>query len=213
MVSQLDGWWDPSCLCSHPGGGNAVWGLGLVTATITQAQGSEAWVGVWTSLNHVITENIPLNSGAIFPTQILPDYQGSITGLNLMIVDGSGQFQVELRVPDQSPIWSQTVNLTGGPQTLMFNNLPSADIRSLNWLVKGHIGDFVVVERVELSVSMPQLATAAQVFLWSYGMLLSNWDADSGLTRDWANFPAGDFDNISASGLQAAAAIQACTWA
>jgi uncharacterized repeat protein (TIGR01451 family) len=40
-------------------------------------------------------------------------------------------------------------------------------------------------------------------------MLLSNWDRASGLTRDRANFPAGKSDNVSASGMQAAAAVMA----
>ena len=206
---QVDGWWDPLCACSYPGGGTVAWGSGTVTATITQTQGSEAWVGVWTSLSHVITENIPLDFSAVFPAQILPAYQGSVTGLRLIVLDGSGQLEVELQAPDLSVIWTQTVNLAGGPQTLFFDNLPPEAIRSLNWVVKGSAGDFVVVDRVELEVSMPQFTAPERAFLWSYGMLLANWDATSGLTRDRASFPAGDFDNISASGLQAAAAVQA----
>lgn len=206
---QIDGWWDPVCSCAYPGGGSVAWGQGMVTATITQTQGSEAWVGAWTSLNHVITENVPLNFSAIFPEQVLPAYQGSVTGLRLIILDGAGQLQVELQAPDQSVVWSQTVALAGGPQTLSFNGLPGGDIRSLNWVVKGQAGDFVVVDRVELEVTMPSLTTAEQAFLWSYSQLLGNWDATSGLTRDRANFPAGDFDNVSASGLQAATAVQA----
>ena len=206
---QLDGWWDPGCSCSYPGGGHVVWGQGVVTAAITQTQGSEAWVGVWTSFNHVITENVPLNFSAIFPEQILPAYQGSVSGLRLTILDGSGQLQVELQDPDLSPVWSETINLSGGPQTLFFDNLPTGDVRNLNWLVKGQVADFVVMDRVELEVTMPELTTAERAFLWSYGMLLANWDAASGLTRDRASFPTGDFDNVSASGLQAAAAVQA----
>jgi hypothetical protein len=206
---QVDGWWDPLCACSYPGGGTVAWGSGTVTATITQTQGSEAWVGVWTSLNHVVTENIPLDFSAVFPAQMLPAYQGSVTGLRLLVLDGSGQLEVELQDPDQSVTWTQTVNLAGGPQTLFFDNLPPEAIRSLNWVVKGSLGDFVVVDRVELEVSMPQLTPPERAFLWSYSMLLANWDATLGLTRDRASFPAGDFDNVSASGLQAAAAVQA----
>lgn len=206
---QLDGWWDPGCPCSYPGGGYVDWGQGTATAIITQTEGSEAWVGVWTSLNHVITENIPLDFSAVFPEQILPAYQGSVTGLRLIVQDGSGQLEVELQAPDLSVIWSQTVSLSGGPQTIFFDDLPAAETRNLNWLVKGQAGDFVVVERVELEVMVPELTTAEQAFLWSYGMSLANWDAASGLTRDRASFPAGDFDNVSASGLQAATAVQA----
>lgn len=206
---QVDGWWDPTCPCTYPGGGNVVWGNGTATATITQTQGSEAWVGVWTSLNHVITENIPLHFSAIFPEQILPAYQASVTGLRLIVLDGSGQLQVELQAPDQSVVWVQSVNLSGGPQTIFFDNLFAGEVRSLSWIVKGDAGDYVAVDQVELEVSTPLLTTPERAFLWSYSMLLSNWDVSTGLTRDRANFPAGDFDNVSASGLQAAAAVHA----
>jgi hypothetical protein len=40
-------------------------------------------------------------------------------------------------------------------------------------------------------------------------MLLANWDPESGLTRDHAYHAANRFDNVSASGLQAAAAVMA----
>lgn len=206
---QVDGWWDPNCPCSFPGGGNVLWGQGMVTATITQTQGSEAWVGVWTSLNHPNVEKLPLNFSAVFPEHILPAYQASVSGLHISILNGSGQFVVELKDINQNPIFSQEVTLTGGQQTVSFNNLPTGDIQELTWLVKGQLNDFVIVDKVEIELTTPPLTAEEQAFLWSYGMLLANWDETSGLTRDRASFPAGAFDNVSASGLQAAAAIQA----
>ena len=189
---QIDGWWDPGCSCTRSGGGYLQWGKGMVTAMITQTQGTEAWVGVWTGLNHVIAENIPLDFAAIFPAQIQPAYQGDITGLRLHIADGAGQLQVELQAPDLSIVWSQTMVLSGGGQIVEYINLPGVDVRNLNWLVKGQAGDFVVVDTVELLVSVPPLSAPEQAFLWSYSMLLANWDPSTGLTRDRASFPAGE---------------------
>jgi len=82
-------------------------------------------------------------------------------------------------------------------------------IQDLNWLVQGDAGDFVVVDRVVLTAQMPELTTPERAFLWSYAMLLANWDPDSGLTRDHAYYASGNFDNVSASGMQAAAAVMA----
>jgi hypothetical protein len=206
---QIDGWWDPICGCAHPGGGHLSWGRGIVTATITQTQGTEAWVGVFTSLNHPIRENIPLNFSAIFPSQILPQYQGRVTELLVLIRDGHGTFCAELQAPNLSFPWRECLSLAGGQQNLQFSLPTLGEIRNLNWIVKGHLGDYAVVDQVSLVVEVPQLSAPERAFLSSYAMLLSNWIPATGLTRDRANFPAGDFDNVSASGMQAAAAVTA----
>lgn len=201
---------------------NIDWGRGTVTATIT-AGTDEA--GVWTSLNHPLDDATPLNFSAIFPRQITPTLQGQITGLHIQIATGTGTFHVELKcekaascaqTPDVSPQlpnvkWrSENVTLTGGPLALSFGLPPTlTEITNLNWVVMGSVGSFVAVDRVELTATMPYMDTPQRAFLWSYAQLLSNWHPESGLTRDQAYFAANQFDNISASGLQAAAAVMA----
>lgn len=102
------------------------------------------------------------------------------------------------------------MTLTGGPQILQFSlPITLGEVQNLNWLVSGNAEDFAVVDRVELMAEVPQLDTPQRAFLLSYAMLLANWDPNSGLTRDSALFAAGEFDNISASGMQAAAAVMA----
>ena len=60
------------------------------------------------------------------------------------------------------------------------------------------------------TATLPGLgAPEERAFLWSYATLLANWDPASGLTRDHAYWAAGEFDNVSASGMQAAAAAMA----
>lgn len=190
-----------------PGSGSIVWGKGKVTATITG--GTNTWIGIWTSLNHLIRESIPLNFSSIFPPQILPQYQGRVIGLRIDILDGKGTFQGELQAPSGSFLWRGSVPLSGGPQNVQFNLPPLGEIRNLNWIIIGNAGKFVEVDKVGLTVEVPSLSTATQAFLWSYAMLLANFNASTGLTRDRANFAADEFDNISASGMQAAAAVMA----
>jgi hypothetical protein len=146
---------------------------------------------------------------AIFPSQISPQYQGRVTGLKFGILDGEGTFQVELQDPAGVIIPVGSAPLSGDQQTVQFELPVLEAIQNLNWVVKGNSGNFVVVDQVELIVELPQLDVGQRAFLWSYAMLLSNWNSTSGLTRDRANFPEGDFDNVSASGLQAAAAVMA----
>jgi hypothetical protein len=47
--------------------------------------------------------------------------------------------------------------------------------------------------------------TATAVFVWSYGMLLNNWNSTTGLVRDKAKDASGEFDAIQATGSLAAA--------
>jgi hypothetical protein len=199
-----------------PGGGTVEWGKGSVTAAI--AGGMNSWMGVWTSLNHPIGDCAPLNFSSIFPPWIASEYQGTITEIRIHVLDGQGAFQVELQngegtfCPPQIKKWaSDPVNLTGGEQDISLSLPPDLGaIQNLNWLVLGKAGDFVVVDRVELVAALPILNdTRQQSFLWSYSMLLNNWEATTGLTRDSAYWANGGFDNVSASGMQAAAAVMA----
>jgi hypothetical protein len=199
-----------------PGGGTIEWGKGMATATISG--GTNSWMGVWTSLNHPISDCAPLNFSSIFPPWIKSEYQGMITEIRVHVLDGQGDFQVELQngegtyCPPQIRKWgSERVNLTGGEQDILFALPPGlGEVQNLNWLVLGGAGDFVVVDRVELVAVMPIVEDVLKrSFLWSYGMLLNNWDATTGLTRDSAYWANGGFDNVSASGMQAAAAVTA----
>jgi len=199
----------------NPGSGSVEWGKGFVKAAI--ASGATTYAGVFTSLNHPIRDCEPINFSSIFPPQIEPQYQGRITGIRIHVRDSRGSFQVELQrgenqfCPPQISVWrSEKVSLRSGQDTLQFD-LPSnlTEIQNLNWLVIGNAGDFAVVDRVELNAELPQLDPAQRAFLWSYAMLLANWDPESGLTRDHAYLTAGEYDNISASGMQAPAAVMA----
>ena len=197
-----------------PGSGDVVWGRGRVTVTINS--GTNTSFGVWMSLNHPIRDHAALDFAAIFPPAISTLYQGQITALQLHILDGAGALEVEWHAqdpvtPGQEIVkWQASAALTGGPQQLQFT-LPSTlgEVQNLNWLIRGNAGDFIVVDRVTLSATVPLLTTPERAFLWSYAMLLDNWSPATGLTRDHAYWGAGEFDNVSASGMQAAAAVLA----
>jgi uncharacterized protein YkwD len=197
-----------------PGSGDVVWGRGRVTVTITS--GANAAFGVWTSFTHPIRDHAALDFPAIFPKAIAEPYQGQVTALQLHVLDGAGTLAVELHAqhpvtPSQEIVkWSESVVLSGGSQQLQFTlPITLGEVQNLNWLLRGNAGDFVVVDRVTLSATVPLLTPPQRAFLWSYAMLLDNWSQATGLTRDHAYWGAGEFDNISASGMQAAAAVVA----
>lgn len=196
-----------------PDSGTLTWGPDAVTAIIGDDGGT---IGSWTSLNHLLVDCQPLNFSAIFPPQIDAAFQGQITALTVNVRDGQGTLQLALQqgeqthCPPQETLWSSDVQeLSGGVETLTFTLPPLTQVGQLSWLLTGSSGDFVVLDEIRFTARLPALTTAENAFLWSYAMLLENWDPATGLTADRANFPQGEFDNVSASGMQAAAAVVA----
>jgi hypothetical protein len=193
------------------------WDQGVVTVTLSSDYDV---AGVWTSLNHHIFECQPIDFSAIFPAQIKPEYQGRITGLQIGVAEGNGTLSIDLKLghaqcPQPYPTeevvkWHEEVTLTGGPQDLSFD-LPQnlGEIQTLNWYLEGQAGDSVAVNKVELVAEVPKLDAPKRAFLWNYAQFLYSWNPDTGLTRDQAYFTAEEDNNISASGLQAAAAVVA----
>ena len=171
------------------------WGKGQVTMTVSK---SNSWGGVWMSLNHPIREGLPINFSALLPTQILPAYQSWITGLNIRIEDGTPgrTFKLELKDKDETS-WETEIILDGGVQDLSFDLPTLGNITQLVWVLdQANANDYVVIDRVSFTATTNITDTATMAFVWSYGMLLNNWDSAIGLVRDKAKDASGEFDAI-----------------
>jgi hypothetical protein len=82
------------------------------------------------------------------------------------VLDGAGALEVEWRAqdrvtPSQEIVkWSESVALSGRLQQLQFTlPITLGNVQNLNWLILGNAGDFLVVDRVTLSATIPLLAT------------------------------------------------------
>jgi len=180
------------------------WGYGQVTATISTGN---SWGGLWMSLNHPARENLSVNFSAVLPAQILPQYQSQITGVTVRILDGTpgAAFRIELKGIN-GLAWSDEVVLTGGQQNISFDLPALGEISQLVLVLdRASAGNFVVIENISFSAQTPVTDTATDAFVWSYGMLLNNWNSETGLVRDKAKDPSGDFDAIQSTGSLAAA--------
>jgi hypothetical protein len=182
-----------------PDGGTVELGPGVARAQLV----APSFVGMYFALQHTQREGLPLTLSSVFPAYILPAFQGRVMSVRAMIAAGRGTLQIELGQ------WRDRAALTGGPQVLEFVVPPLGEIQSLNWVLIGNVGDFVEVTRIELQVELPRLPLEQRAFLFSFAQLLANLDEDTGLVRDRAGFPAGDFDAVPAGGLLAAATVQA----
>jgi len=184
------------------------WGNGQVTTTISPGN---QWGGVWMSLNHPIREGLAINFSAILPGQILPAYQSRITAVNVRITRATAGRIFKLELKDgNNPFWSETVVLEGGKQEISFELPPLGNVNQFVWVLDhSTAGDYVVLEQVSFSAATPIADTATAAFVWSYGMLLNNWNPSTGLVRDKAKDASGEFDAIQATGCLAAATTSA----
>jgi hypothetical protein len=194
--------------------GTLVWSPGEVRATVG---GSDNATGMYTSLSRPLDDcaaphyNVPLDFGALFPALILPQFQAVAKSLRFQ-VEGTGTFKVELKSRAgciEAGLFEESVQLTGAAQVIELPVEALEGAQVLTWLVEGEAGDAVTVRRIELEVELPLLPVAERAYLWSFAQLLANWSEETGLVGDRANFPPGDFDNVSATGLLAAAAVVA----
>jgi hypothetical protein len=180
------------------------WGKGQVTTTVSSGN---SWGGVWMSLNHALREGLPLNFSSVLPPQILPDFQSQITGLIVQIVRGTPKTTFRIELKDGNNLrWKDETTLTGKQQTLRFNLPALGNINQVAWVLDhAKASDDVVLDKVSFTATTPITDTAKAAFVWSYGMLLNNWNPATGLVRDKAKEVSGEFDAIQATGSLAAA--------
>jgi hypothetical protein len=180
------------------------WGTGQVTTTIAPGN---SWGGVWMSLNHPIREAQPIDFSAILPRQISPAYQSQITGITAVIADGMPDRIFKLELKDRGELrWKKELLLNGGPQVAS-SDLPAlGNINEFLWVLDhASAGDYVVLESISFTATTQITDTAMAAFVWSYGMLLNNWNPATGLVRDKARDASGEFDAIQVTGSLAAA--------
>jgi hypothetical protein len=175
--------------------------FGQGSVNIAIAPGS-TWGGMWWSLNHPIREGKAINFSAVLPEQVKPEYQTIITGMEIQVQSATpnGILKVELKNNDTLQ-WAEQLHLNGEAQLLQFS-LPA--LTEVNHLVlvldQAQGGDYAVIERIALTAETPVTDTATAAFVWSYGMLLENWNLHTGLVRDKARDASGEFDALQATG-------------
>lgn len=175
----------------------------VATATIQ----ADSWGGMWTSLNHTNQENLPLNFSSVLPSPIQDSYQSQITGLSIKINEATPDSTFIVQLRNQTSLnWTKAVTVSGEQETLFYDLPPISDTTHLLWsLENAQMGDYVVVDEISMLATTQISDTVEQAFVWSYGMLLNNWDPQSGLVRDRANYASGTLDSVQATGSLAAA--------
>jgi hypothetical protein len=95
--------------------------------------------------------------------------------------------------------WKKEIVLSGGQQVVSFDMPVLGNINEFVWVLDhASAGDYVVLASVSFTATTQITDTATAAFVWSYGMLLNNWDPATGLVRDKAKDANGEFDAIQA---------------
>jgi hypothetical protein len=184
------------------------WGNGQVTTTVSSGN---SWGGVWMSLNHPIREGLSIDFSAMLPAQILPAFQSQITGIKVLIARGTPNKTFKLELKNGNKLsWKNEIVLGGGQQVASFDLPALGNITQLVWVLDhASAGDYVVLKSISFTATTRITDTATAAFVWSYGMLLDNWNPTTGLVRDKAKDASGEFDAIQATGSLAAATAMA----
>jgi len=78
------------------------------------------------------------------------------------------------------------------------------------WVLNhANAGDYVLLESVSFTATTQITDTATAAFVWSYGMLLNNWNHRTGLVRDKAKDPSVELYAIQATWALTAATVVA----
>ena len=189
--------------------GDVVWGRGECEVSVASGQ---TWSGIWESLSHPAHEGLTVDFQSLLPSPIGSAHQSTMKSLEVRILRSTPNRTLKVELKDGSELaWQGQTILEGGHQILKFDLPPS--IRQVGTLVcvldDAHPGDTVTFERLVFTATTQIADTPMRAFVWSYGMLLSNFSLSTGLVQDRASNASGEFDALQATGMLAAATAMA----
>ena len=185
-----------------------------ITATVINQSGAWTWGGMWYSLNKIMrSEEDGVDFNAIFGPYILPEYQGQITGVEIVVssVASSNQdLELILEIKDKNNSILKRIELGklvpgAYPHTYRVDLDPSeiGITKAIFWVIDhAMLGDSVSVDSIRLKAYIPEaneFPTEEQAFLWTYSWLMGNYVQSTGLVQDRSNFESGVFENVTAT--------------
>lgn len=183
--------------------------------------GTDLWefLGFWESLGRPWSQKNQWNPAAIFNPLIRPEDQGQLVGADVVvnrILSPNGlstlKLRLELKGVDNSGNEQLRAStnfvgrsfLTNGPFPQVFslavNPTNTGNVGLFNVVLDDALpGDSLELDNFYLRVQLPALPPGLEPLLFSLAMLLDNYDATNGMVQDRANFPNGDFENVTAT--------------
>lgn len=193
-----------------PGRDGVKWEQGGIRVDLTGRE----WAGLWHSLAGWAREkDVTLDLARCYPACVRPAYQPTCAGLSLRL-RGEGEVKLEIvsRVPGRPESgWTarRKVSSPGAVRDLDVA-VPASELRRakvVSWVAEP--GSRLWVDALALRLHMPDVPFPQRVFLASFAKFAQCYCPETGVTKDRANYPAGRFDAVPASGMFALAACAA----
>jgi hypothetical protein len=160
------------------------------------------WAGMWHSLAGLARERAAaLDFLRCYPPFIRDAFQPRCVGVTLRAA-GVGRLKLEVKSPDERPLWTRTVDLHGEPLHQVVLACDPAQLRHaklLNWVAEP--GARLCVDAIGLLIEFPPMPFPDRVFLTAYAKLARCYAPQTSLVRDQQQRPAGEFDAVPASGM------------
>lgn len=172
-------------------------------SVVARADLPGAFAGVWTSLLHNARLATSIEPKRLLGPLVKPQYQVRLTGVEIDVA-GTGRLKLELKskIGAVEQVVAQQSFALGARATHQLAVDTQTPLKLLNWLIEAPGQAEVFGTRLVLASDYPYSPLEA-AFLWSFAHLGQTYDADSGLVRDRAHWPSGDFDALPATGLYA----------
>lgn len=181
-------------------GGNRIDSRGGIIHVKPEGQ----WTGAWHSLAGLASQS----SRSFDPTDLI-GLGGPVekrTGIRKLTVNacGHGTFRLELADVNRTVVWSKTSTLDNDHTiTLQFDIGPeiSRPIKFMNWIAEPDCE--LELSSIGFIAERPEIPLEEWAFRISLGKLRRCHDAASGFTRDRGHLPAGVYDSIASTGMEA----------
>lgn len=175
------------------------------------------FLGFWQSLGRPLSQRHQFSPAAVLSPLLRPEYRGQLVGLDVRVnrIESPGGydfltlklglkgFDGTNEVSRLATNYTGRADLTNGPfpRTFSLNvdtNIGPVGVATI-MLDYALPGDALEVDDVALRVVLPEVPPNLEPLLFSLAMLLENYDPTTGMVQDRANFPNGDFENVTAT--------------
>lgn len=124
----------------------------------------------------------------------------------VMNASGHGTLRLELADVNRKVVWKKSLTLDGDKTTS--HSFPidpqiTGRLKFMNWIAEP--GCELRLSSIGFIAERPEMTPEEWVFRTSLGKIRRCHDRDSGLTRDRGHLPAGRFDSLASTGMQALA--------
>jgi hypothetical protein len=181
-----------------PGESHVTWRPGQVEVDVRQAE----WAGMWHSLAGLAVEDgETLDFQKCYASWVKDAFQPRCLGVTLRL-RGKGNLKLEIASPEDDILWQYRQGIDSHQWQTLTLPCPGDRLRRakfLNWVAEP--GSQFSIDSLGLLIQFPPLSLAQRVALVSYAKLARSYLPARGVVKDKANLPAGEFDNVPASGL------------